>query len=86
MLTFASSAHANIIVVNGINAKNAFLAQTKGRRERERVRKRKERERESQIGSEALAETEKNRKRPQPGIESGTWDTGPQQTRLILYH
>ena len=56
-------------IVNGINAKMRFLAQTKGRREKERERKRKGKEeegkekgkgeREREIGSEALAETEK---------------------------
>ena len=56
-------------IVNGINAKMRFLAQTKGRREKERERRRKRKEeegkekgkgeREREIGSEALAETEK---------------------------
>ena len=70
-----------------------FLAQTKGRRKKERKRKRKGKEeegkeeegkekgkggREREIGSEALAETEKNRKRP-----SRESNPGPQQTRLI---
>ena len=69
----------------------SFSAQMEGRREKERERKRKGKEeegkekgkgeREREIGSEALAETEKNRKRP-----SRESNTGPQQTRLMLYH
>ena len=64
-----------------------FKAQTKGRRERKRKGKEEEgkergRERgEREIGTEALAETEKNRKRP-----SRESNPGPQQTRLMLYH
>ena len=76
--------------VNGVNAKTRFLAQTKSRWEKERERKRKGKEeegkgrggkgeREREIGSEALAETEKNRKRS--SLES---NPGPQQTRLML--
>ena len=85
VLTFASSAHAIIIVVKGINAKEAFFSanersQGEGKGKEEEGKEEMERE----IGSEALAETEKSQT-PEPGIEPGTWDPGPQQTRLILY-
>ena len=49
--------------INAINAKNAFLAQTKGRRDRERERKRKGKEK-GKLEVRILAEMEKNRKRP----------------------
>ena len=64
VLTFASSAHAIIIVVNGINAKNAFLAKTKGRMERERERKRKGRKKGKGKLEVKLWQKRKNRKRP----------------------
>ena len=56
---------------NGINAKNAFFAQTKGRRERERERQRKGKEKGKRRLEVKLWQKRKKSQTTMPGIEPG---------------
>ena len=83
-------------LLNGINAKMRFLAQTKGRREKERERKRKKgKEEEGKEKGKGKLEVKLWQKRkksqtPQPGIEPGTpanaADAPPLSHRDKRYH